>query len=114
MFAGPVAEVGLHGTQESQEAVCEGGVEGGVETAHGLAEELAERLVGGFAGGAGVDEIARLDTEGDATVNAALPADAAFREAVGVFFKKEGFGVAIAHLLFEILPWGGPAMVPDE
>lgn len=71
-------------------------------------------MVGRFAGGAGVDEIARLDAESGATVNAAFPADAAFGETVGVFFEEEGFGTAIAHLLFEVFPGGGAAMVPDE
>ena len=114
VFAGPVAEVGLGPAENAEETVCERGIEGRGKTAHGLAEESAKRLVGGFSGGSGVDEIARFDAEGDAAVNAAFPADAAFGETVGVFFKEEGFGAAVAHLLFEILPWRGPAMVPDE
>ncbi len=85
-----------------------------MKAAHGLAEELAEGLVGGLAGGAGVDEVAGLDTEGDALVNAAFPADAALGEAVGVFFVEEGLGFAVAALLFEVFCGGGAAVVPDE
>lgn len=85
-----------------------------MEAAHGLAEELAEGLVGGLSGGAGVDEVAGFDAEGDATVDAAFPTDASFGEAMRVFFVEEGFGFPVAHLLFEVFPRGGAAVVPDE
>lgn len=114
LFAGPVAEVALQPGENGKKAPCDEVVEGGVKSAHGLAEKLAQTLVGSFSGGAGVDEVARFDTKRDTPVDASFPADSSLGKSMGVFLVKEGLGPAIAHLLFEVSPGSGPAMMPDE
>lgn len=113
-FAGPVAEVALQPGENGKKAPCDEVVEGGMKSPHGLAEELAEALVGSFTGGAGVDKVAGFDAQCDAPVNTAFPADSSLGKSMGVFFVKEGFGPAIAHLLFEVSPGSGAAMMPDK
>ena len=85
-----------------------------MKSTHRLPEHFAKRLVGSFSSRARVDKVAGLDAESDAPIDAAFPADPAFGKAMGMFFKEEGFGMAIAHLLSKIFPGSGPAVVPDK
>ena len=114
LLALPMTEVPLKPAETREKRTGERGIEIRMKSAHGLAEHFADGLVRRFAGGTGVDEVAGLDAEGDSPIDEAFPSDSAFGKAMGMFFKEEGFGATVAHLLFKILPGGGAAVVPDE
>lgn len=71
-------------------------------------------MIGSLSSRARVDKVAGFDTESDAPIDAAFPADPALGKAMRMFFKEEGFSMAISHLLFEIFPGSGTAVVPDK
>lgn len=71
-------------------------------------------MVGSFSSWARVDKVAGFDTESDTPIDAAFPADPALGKAMRMFFKEEGFSMAVSYLLFEIFPGSGPAVVPDK
>jgi len=109
----PGTEAGGEPFGEAEEGLRGWSVEARGEGAAG--EDVGgDGLVGGGAEGAVVDEVVLSRGDGTAGVDAALPADAADGEAIGMGVAEEGFGVAVAILLFEVAGEGGAAAVPDE